>query len=102
MVPAQEAQKVGDLYMCPHTATCVLILNTSIQVCKAGRRATPACCAQESYQLSKCPHTAIFVSTYYYMCVLMLLSMCPHITICAFMLALSTSLKPAFKKVNDV
>jgi hypothetical protein len=61
------------IYVSSYRYMCVLILNTSIQVCKAGRRATPACCAQESYQLSKCPHTAIFVS--------ILLYVCPHAAI---------------------
>ncbi len=65
-----------------HRPTCVLIPlhacpHTTLHVCTAGRRATPACCAQESYQLSKCLHTATFVSTYYYMCALI------HTTVCA-------------------
>jgi hypothetical protein len=81
------------LHVCPHT---------TIHVCTAGRRATPACCDQESYQLSKCLHTATFVSTYYYMCALIhtticassyyyicaliLLHLCPHTSICVLIL----------------
>ena len=61
------------LHVCPHT---------TIHVCTAGRRATPASCAQESYQVSKCPHTAILVPSYYYICVLILLYLCPHTTTC--------------------
>jgi len=33
-----------------------------------------------------CPHTTIRVSAYYYICVLILLYMCPHTTISVFML----------------
>ncbi len=78
-----------------HRPICVLITlyvcpNTAIHVCTAGRRATPACCAQESYQLSKCPHTITSVPSYLYMCVLILLyvssyyHMCPHTNFVVF------------------
>ncbi len=32
--------------------------------------------------LQVCPLTTMYVSSYYYICVLILLYMCPHITIC--------------------
>ena len=36
--------------------------------------------------LYMCPHTPIYVSSYFYICVLILLYMCPHTTICVLIL----------------
>jgi hypothetical protein len=36
--------------------------------------------------LCMCPHTTVYVSSYYYVCVLILLYMCPHTTICVLIL----------------
>ena len=57
------------LYVCPHTAICVLIL---LYMCPH----TAMCVLILLYI---CPHT---VSSYCYMCVLILLYVCPDTTIC--------------------
>ena len=61
------------MYICPHTAMCVLML-LSVCVGDIGARSRS--------QLYMCPHTTTYVSSYYYRCVLILLQyMCPRTTI---------------------
>jgi hypothetical protein len=64
------------LYMCPHTTVCVLILMSCVLI-------------DVSSYYYMCPPTAQYVSSYcymssyYYVCVLILLYMCPHTNVCA-------------------
>jgi hypothetical protein len=79
-----QGQRVRELYMCPHTTKCVLILlyvSSYYYICVL-------------ILLHMCPHRLqgqrvreLYVSSYYYMCphttticVLILLHMCPHTT----------------------
>ena len=90
------------LYMCPHTAICVLILLTLLTYRTSPPTPPPSCryissvlillymCVSSYSYVCVCPHTTIYVcvliprymcvSSYYYICVLILLHMWPHTT----------------------
>ena len=38
-------------------------------------------CVCDLIRLCMCPHTTIYVSSFHYICVLILLHMCPHATV---------------------
>jgi hypothetical protein len=105
------------LYMCPDNAICVLILllytcpHTTTCCPNTGTLSSPApprASHQRSYPLPLlyhhshiclllyvCTHTTIYVSSYSYICVLILLYMCPH-SICIYVSSYSTTYVSSF------
>ena len=69
------------LYMCPHTTTYVSSCAAEEHGSMFSEVVAIIPLLQRIYVSSyyhMCPHTTIYVSSYYYICVLILLYMCPH------------------------
>jgi hypothetical protein len=72
--------------ICPHTATCVSSFCFIIVCVLICGYLSSYCYMCVVILLHMCPHMWISVSSYYYICVLILLHMCPHMWICVLVL----------------